>query len=51
MDKPTLKQAIDAAQEAYRQLEQALDAGNQRSIGAAMFELKRALDELQKQAE
>jgi len=46
-DKTTLKQAIDAAQEAYRQLEQALDSGDNRRIGAAMYGLKRALDEIQ----
>lgn len=50
MEKQKLKQAIDAALEAYKRLDQALDAQDWRKIGAAMFELKRTLEEIQKQA-
>lgn len=50
MNKQQLQQAIDQAQEAYKALDQALDTQDWRKIGAAMSELKRALDNIQKQA-
>ena len=42
-----LQQAIDRAQEAYKALDQALDSHDWRAIGAAMFVLKQALDNIQ----
>lgn len=50
MNKQQLQQAIDQAQEAYKALDQALDTQDWRKIGAAMFVLKQALDNIQKQA-
>lgn len=50
MNKQELQQAIDQAREAYQALDQALDTHDWRKIGAAMAVLKRALDNIQKQA-
>lgn len=47
MDKQELQKAIDQAQAAYQELDQAQDTHDWRKIGAAMFKLKRALDAIQ----
>jgi len=46
MDKPTLKQAAERATQALEALEKALDRNDQRAAGAALHELRRALDEI-----
>jgi hypothetical protein len=51
MDKTTLTAVIKLLESNIDRLEDALDAGDNRRIGATIYELRRDLDELRKYAE
>lgn len=46
-----LQQIIERATQALEELEQAIDAGDNRKIGARLYELRRALQEASHEAQ